>query len=82
MFLDSIIGRIKRNPVIIAAGLVALQSLVDGEPWRAVVSVFLGVAVRQFTSPAAEVKDRVEQAHVDGYLLGAGRPPQELGDSE
>lgn len=69
---NEILYAIKRNPVIVAAAFVAVQNLLDGSPWHAVLSVFIGVIVRQLTAPAFEVEERVAAANIEGYVRGLG----------
>lgn len=69
--LGNLIYRVQRNPVLVAAFLVAGQALLDGAPVRATVNVLLGVVVRQFTSPAFEVEHRENIAFEIGKAVAS-----------
>lgn len=77
---DTILARIKSEPAVLLAILAAVVQALEAEDvvtWNTVVTVVLGVVIRQLVTPASVAEERVEVAHVQGYVLGAGLPPEQ-----
>lgn len=78
--MDTIIDRLKSEPAVVLAFLAAVIQGLQAEDvvsWQTISTVVVGVLIRQFVTPAAKVDEKVEQAHVEGYVLGAGLPPEQ-----
>ena len=76
--MASVLDCLKRNPVLVGAFLVAAgQAVSDEDPttWEGLVIVLVGVVVRMFVSPTAEVKDKLENAYNVGRTDATFGPP-------
>jgi predicted transcriptional regulator len=77
---DALLAKIKTEPAVLIAFLAAVVQALEAQDavtWQTVLTVVAGVVIRQLVTPASVVEGKVEQAHVDGYVLGAGLPPEQ-----
>lgn len=67
--MASVLDRIRHNPALVLAFVAACVQALEAQDvltWNTVVTVVLGVLIRQFVTPAHEVEDQVAQAYVAG----------------
>ncbi len=72
---NALFERLKTEPALLLSLLAAVVQALEAEDaltWNTVLTVVVGVLIRQLVTPASVVEERVESAAVGGYLLGAG----------
>jgi hypothetical protein len=71
--ISTLLSKVKFNPVLVAAVLVAVGAAVEaGEVtnWESLGAIVLGVVVRQFVTPVKRAEASAESAFYDGLQAG------------